>query len=65
MLHPALMSADERRIEICTILGAAITRIFAQENSNKPSNSLDFRASPSIHGKDRNGETYDITEEPA
>ena len=65
MLHPALMSADERRIEICTILGTAITRIFTQKDSNKPSNSLDFRASPSIHGRDRNGETYDITEDSA
>ena len=65
MLHPALMSADERRIEICTILGTAINRLFSQETSENTSNSLDFRASPSIHGKDRNGETYDITEDSA
>jgi hypothetical protein len=51
MIHPAILTPEERLLEISDILSTAILRLMKKtEKAHEPSYSLDFREQPSIHG---------------
>ena len=50
MIHPAILTPEERILEISDLLSTAILRLIKSEkDTHKPSYSLDFRGYPSIH----------------